>query len=66
MDKTLGEKIREVRQSLRMTQQEFAEEIGVERNTVWRWENDRQRPKPLGTVLLLIELKTGWRIEDGS
>ena len=32
------EEVRAVRRKLGLTQAEFAEHVGVQRNTVWRWE----------------------------
>ena len=35
------EKIKECREKAGLTQEELAEKMGVQRNTVWRWENER-------------------------
>ncbi len=37
----IGDKVRELRERAGMTQEELADLMGVQRNTVWRWENNR-------------------------
>ena len=37
----LGQKIKILREKAGLTQEELANEVGVQRNTVWRWENGR-------------------------
>jgi DNA-binding transcriptional regulator YiaG len=52
------ERIRRLRQELRMTQENFAHEIGVTFATVNRWENGRTTPNKVAQkVLLLLEKK---------
>lgn len=34
--------VRRTRQAMRMTQLAFARHLGVEENTVWRWEHGRR------------------------
>jgi len=41
---SVAERIKELRSSLYLSQEELAEKIGVQRNTVWRWENGRASP----------------------
>ena len=41
------EEILKARQRLKMTQVEFAAEIGVRGNTVYRWEAGRAVPHPI-------------------
>ena len=41
----LSEKIKELREKAGLTQEELAERTGVQRNTVWRWENDKAKLK---------------------
>lgn len=41
------ENIKELRESLGMTQEQFAREIGVSFSTVSRWETGRGKPSPL-------------------
>ena len=51
----VGKLIRELRQTIGLTQEEFAAEIGVVYPTVNRWENGHAQPSPM--ALKLIELK---------
>jgi transcriptional regulator with XRE-family HTH domain len=37
----LGDKVKELREKAGLTQEELAERMGVQRNTVWRWENQK-------------------------
>ena len=37
--------IKELREKLMLDQQEFADEINVHKDTVSRWEREKQRPK---------------------
>ena len=41
----LSEKIRELRERAGLTQEQLAEQMGVQRNTVWRWENKKANLK---------------------
>lgn len=41
----LGEKIKEFREKAGLTQEELAERMEVQRNTVWRWENQKANLK---------------------
>lgn len=40
----IGERIREYREIAKLTQEELAEKVNVQRNTVWRWENGKASP----------------------
>jgi DNA-binding transcriptional regulator YiaG len=40
-------RIRSLRQALKLTQEEFARELGVSFATVSRWENGHGKPSPL-------------------
>jgi len=52
------ERIRQLREELNMTQENFAHEIGVTFATVNRWENGRTTPNKVAQkVLLLLEKK---------
>ncbi len=42
---TFGEKIREARKKLNMSQDDLAEKIGVSRRTITSWETDRALPR---------------------
>ena len=48
-----GKQIRALRDAMGLTQSAFAERVGVERNTVNRWENDLLVPSR--TAVLLLE-----------
>ena len=37
----MGEKVKELRETAGLTQEELAYRMGVQRNTVWRWENNK-------------------------
>jgi DNA-binding transcriptional regulator YiaG len=51
-------RIRQLREELNMTQENFAHEIGVTFATVNRWENGRTTPNKVAQkVLLLLEKK---------
>ena len=41
----ISEKIRELREKAGLTQEELADRVGVQRNTVWRWENGKAKLK---------------------
>lgn len=45
--------VKELRQTLEMTQEQFAARIGVTFSTVNRWENGRGTPSPLAFKQLL-------------
>ncbi len=49
----IAQLVRETRQHLELTQEEFAVKLGVSYQSVNRWENGRT--KPLAIVLKLIE-----------
>ena len=40
----IGDRIKELRENQGLSQEKFAERIGVQRNTVWRWENKKANP----------------------
>lgn len=42
---TYGEQFRRYRKSAGLTQEQASEIVGVERNTVARWENERRTPR---------------------
>jgi DNA-binding transcriptional regulator YiaG len=44
---TIGQLIRELRQTLKLTQEKFAAQLGVSFPTINRWENGHARPSPL-------------------
>ena len=48
-----SEFVRGLRRELKMTQEEFAHELGITVGTVNRWENGRFRPSKLARATLL-------------
>jgi len=48
-----AKEIREIRKKSGLSMEGFAHEIGVSVHTVWRWENNRGRPMPLGVRSLM-------------
>lgn len=52
-DKDIPKKIRKLRATLGLTQEQFAAKVGVTFSTVNRWENEKGRPSPL--AMLRIE-----------
>lgn len=48
-----SEFVRTLRRELKMTQEEFAHELGITVGTVNRWENGRFRPSKLARATLL-------------
>lgn len=49
---TIGEKLRAARDAAGYTQEQVAERLGVSRQTVSSWENDRSYPDIAGTIAL--------------
>jgi len=45
-DRDIPELIKELREHLGMTQERFAQEVGVTFSTVNSWENGKRRPLP--------------------
>ena len=48
------ESIRNLRQSLNLTQQEFAEELGTRQQTISEWETGMYKPRGTSAKLLSI------------
>lgn len=48
--------VRELRERLRLTQEQFAQKVGVTYSTVNHWENGKRTPQPY-LVKRLLELK---------
>lgn len=70
-EQSFGDRVREARQRLRTpdgrrwTQGDLAEAVGVERNTVSRWENGGVRPKDpdlLARLARTLRVSTDWLI----
>lgn len=51
----IGEKLRRARQERELTQEELAHRIGVSRQTISSWENDRSYPD-IGSIIALSDL----------
>lgn len=52
------ERIREIRQGLRVTQEDFAHMVGVTFSTVNRWENGKSKPNRIAQrILVSLEKK---------
>lgn len=51
--KTLGDAIRMLRISAQMTQEDLAEAIGVNRQSVFRYETNRTKPSPMHLWLII-------------
>ncbi|MBQ1505511.1 MAG: helix-turn-helix transcriptional regulator [Erysipelotrichales bacterium] len=58
----LGEKIRQIRENSNYTKSQFAEQVGIDRKTLIRWENDESVPS-IEQVNRIIEI-TGANAED--
>jgi len=56
---TDGDKLRKVRRHLGLTQEEFAEKIGVKASTYMAWESDRNRIRDLRIIARRIKLMAG-------
>ena len=56
---TLGEQIRQARENRNLSQEELAEQLGVSRQAVSKWENDTSMPQGINRELLskLLELE---------
>ena len=48
--------VKELRERLRLTQEQFAQKVGVTYSTVNHWENGKRAPQPF-LVRRLLELK---------
>jgi putative transcriptional regulator len=53
MFECMSELVRAVRRKLKMTQEEFAHQLGITVGTVNRWENGRFRPSKLARATLV-------------
>ena len=64
MFEPMSELVRALRRELKMTQEEFAHELGITVGTVNRWENGRFRPSKLARATLLdFAAKHGLSVE---
>ncbi len=60
--KNIGDRIREARTKLGLTQAQLARQVGVSSQTVWSWEAGRVRPKHehLEELAFRCEVSTTW------
>jgi len=68
-DRDIPELIKELREHLGMTQEQFAQEVGVTFSTVNSWENGKRRPLPFLVRRLLQmeeELNPKRRNQEGG
>ena len=63
---SLGERIRKAREDAGMSQQQFAEELGVDRKTVGNWEADRNQPRYRDLMLIssVADVSLEWLAGD--
>lgn len=64
LKKRFGYRLRVIRRTLNLTQQEFAQEIGIDKNTYWNYENDRRNPDSdiLKKILKIANVNLNWLI----
>lgn len=65
----IGERIKEVRQAVGKTQQEFADSIGLKRNTVATYEMGKATPsdRTIGDISRVFHVSESWlRTGDGE
>lgn len=55
-----GQRIKECREALSLTQTQFAEQLGVEQTTVSRWERGNSAPGPDRQVAIAVLLGRDW------
>ena len=56
---TFGDRVRITRRDLRMTQDQFADKLGVERVTLSAWETGRNKPEDLVACAKRVQLAVG-------
>ena len=62
----MNNRIRTLRKSLGMTQEEFGEQLGVTKLTVLRWERDNKVPEPsLRLICRVFQVNKHW-LETGE
>jgi len=51
-----GKELSELRSQLVLTQEELGERLGVQKNTVWRWEHEHRRiPETVAKLVHYLE-----------
>ncbi len=65
---TLGEKLREARKEAKLSQEEFAEKVGVSRSAVAKWESDRGIPdvENLKVIASLVNISIDYLLADDT
>lgn len=66
---TVGEKIKEQRKALRLTQTELGEKLGVQKNAVSKWETGRVDDIPgskIKAMAALFGVKPSYLIDDDA
>ena len=65
---TFGEKLKEARKNIGLSQEELSELIGVSRAAVAKWESDKGLPdiENLKTVAKLLDVSTDYLLDDGA
>jgi putative transcriptional regulator len=62
-----AERIKALRQHMRMTQQELSEELGTRQQTVSEWETGKYRPRGgMSRLLTLVAERAGFIYEVGQ
>lgn len=61
----VAELVKDLRQRLNLTQEQFAQKVGVTYSTVNHWENGKRMPQPF-LVKRLLELKEEIGLADGD
>lgn len=62
----IGQLIRDLRQTLKLTQEKFAAQLGVSFPTINRWENGHATPSPLALRQIEILLNQLTESPDGA
>ncbi|MBQ6223026.1 MAG: helix-turn-helix transcriptional regulator [Solobacterium sp.] len=65
---TLGEKLREARKEAKLSQEEFAEKVGVSRSAVAKWESDRGMPDVdnLKVIASLLKISIDYLLDEDT
>lgn len=59
---SLGDRIRKVRDDLGLSQQQFADQLGVDRKTVSNWESEKNRPRRRDLMMIssVADVNLAW------
>lgn len=62
MDMEIKERLKKIRKSLHLTQQEFADKLGIKRNTVATYETGKSNPSDSAVVLIcrVFDVREEW------